>query len=262
MAFFNEFPHTRTYDSDLAWLIRRMKEVLAKMDRVDELLAEVERLVATLPEVIRNQILEELRELLSSADFRDIVASLIPLYGAQHIKYFSNDMLAPYVPNDTAVWVRSNCQKEMIATISNGQLFIKLFLYVTANISKTTYANQSYIVRGVPLNEILPQGFGIPKQTNYSNAEGGPYILNIFEKPLHFNDGLRAGSWATRYTNFIPIAVTGCAHNIGDVASAGIDTNKIDIQFQCAENTNGINDSNPYSVVFEGSCPIVLNENT
>lgn len=46
MAFFNEFPFTRTYDSDLAWLIRRMKEVLARMDSVEERMAALERLVA------------------------------------------------------------------------------------------------------------------------------------------------------------------------------------------------------------------------
>lgn len=46
MAFFNEFPHTRTYDSDLAWLIQRMKEVLARMDSVEERMAALEQLVA------------------------------------------------------------------------------------------------------------------------------------------------------------------------------------------------------------------------
>ena len=29
MAFFNEFPHTRTYDSDLGWLIWAMKKLIS-----------------------------------------------------------------------------------------------------------------------------------------------------------------------------------------------------------------------------------------
>lgn len=32
MAYFNEFPHTRTYDSDLGWLIRRIQEVAQIVD--------------------------------------------------------------------------------------------------------------------------------------------------------------------------------------------------------------------------------------
>lgn len=32
MAFFNEFPHTRNYDSDLGWLIRHVKKLLECCD--------------------------------------------------------------------------------------------------------------------------------------------------------------------------------------------------------------------------------------
>ena len=45
MAFFNEFPHTRTYDSDLAWLIERMKEILGRMDTLENRMAALEELV-------------------------------------------------------------------------------------------------------------------------------------------------------------------------------------------------------------------------
>lgn len=36
MAFFNEFPHARTYDDDLGWLIANMKKVIAKVDNYNE----------------------------------------------------------------------------------------------------------------------------------------------------------------------------------------------------------------------------------
>lgn len=36
MAFFNEFPHTRTYDSDLGWLIKEMKKLLVEWGSVEE----------------------------------------------------------------------------------------------------------------------------------------------------------------------------------------------------------------------------------
>lgn len=36
MAFFNEFPHTRTYDSDLGWLIGEMKKLLVEWGSVEE----------------------------------------------------------------------------------------------------------------------------------------------------------------------------------------------------------------------------------
>lgn len=75
MAFFNEFPHTRTYDSDLAWLIRRMKEVLSKMDRVDELMAELQNILASLPETIRAEIARQLIEYFSTAEFEQLITT-------------------------------------------------------------------------------------------------------------------------------------------------------------------------------------------
>lgn len=37
MAYFNEFPHTRTYDSDLGWLIESVKEVIERVDNYNEI---------------------------------------------------------------------------------------------------------------------------------------------------------------------------------------------------------------------------------
>ena len=78
MAYFNEFPHTRSYDSDLAWLIDRMKELMKKMDRVDELLAEVQRLIDELPEVIRQRIQQIFNELVENGYFLTLIEELLP----------------------------------------------------------------------------------------------------------------------------------------------------------------------------------------
>lgn len=36
MAFFNEFPHTRSYDADLGWIIKKMGELLTEYGTIDE----------------------------------------------------------------------------------------------------------------------------------------------------------------------------------------------------------------------------------
>lgn len=37
MAFFNEFPHSRTYDADLGWLIWAMKKLIGEMEEFTEI---------------------------------------------------------------------------------------------------------------------------------------------------------------------------------------------------------------------------------
>lgn len=80
MAFFNEFPFTRCYDSDLAWLIRRMKELLVKMDRVDELMAELQRILDALPEQIRAEVIRQLQALIDDGTFSDVIAAALDVY--------------------------------------------------------------------------------------------------------------------------------------------------------------------------------------
>lgn len=38
MAYFNEFPHTRTYDGDLGWLIKMYKDLLSFYSDIDNIL--------------------------------------------------------------------------------------------------------------------------------------------------------------------------------------------------------------------------------
>lgn len=75
MAFFNEFPHTRTYDSDLAWLIRRMKEILARMDTLEERMKALEELVDNFINSLHIDeiIAEEVRKILTE----ELIASML-----------------------------------------------------------------------------------------------------------------------------------------------------------------------------------------
>ena len=57
MAFFKEFPHSRYYDTDLAWLIKRMKEIMQRLNELDEALRRMEEL--------KNEILELMTRLES-----------------------------------------------------------------------------------------------------------------------------------------------------------------------------------------------------
>lgn len=41
MAFFNEFPHSRTYDSDLGWLIASMKKLIVDYDELTDSVADL-----------------------------------------------------------------------------------------------------------------------------------------------------------------------------------------------------------------------------
>lgn len=82
MAFFNEFPFTRTYDSDLAWLIRRMKEVLARMDSVEERMAALEQLVADFIATlnIEQAIKDALQVMVAEGVFDDLLTQLFNDY--------------------------------------------------------------------------------------------------------------------------------------------------------------------------------------
>lgn len=69
MSFF-EFPHTRTYDSDLGWLI---KHVLENSNSITNLETAVAELTANLPEEVQ----EQLQELIDDGTFAVIIQQLL-----------------------------------------------------------------------------------------------------------------------------------------------------------------------------------------
>lgn len=67
MAYFNEFPHTRTYDSDLGWLIKNVKELIEtkdsqqeKIDAVYQFMQDIEN--GDFPESVVNAFKEWMRD--------------------------------------------------------------------------------------------------------------------------------------------------------------------------------------------------------
>lgn len=67
MAYFNEFPHTRTYDSDLGWLIKNVKELIdtkdsqqEKLDAVYQFMQDIEN--GNFPESVVNAFKEWMRD--------------------------------------------------------------------------------------------------------------------------------------------------------------------------------------------------------
>lgn len=77
MGYFNEFPHTRTYDGDLGWLIKMYKELLAMYTSNNEYLSEIldnlegftqEQLNKWLEDGTIGNIIEALGNIVSFAD--------------------------------------------------------------------------------------------------------------------------------------------------------------------------------------------------
>lgn len=67
MAYFNEFPHTRTYDSDLGWLIKNVKDLIEtttgqqeKIDAVYQFMQDIEN--GDFPESVVNAFKEWMRD--------------------------------------------------------------------------------------------------------------------------------------------------------------------------------------------------------
>ena len=57
MAFFNEFPHTRTYDSDLGWIIKKMAELLTEWGGIKEAWEEfLKNFGDNVQDTVRNQL--------------------------------------------------------------------------------------------------------------------------------------------------------------------------------------------------------------
>lgn len=64
MAFFKEFPFTRYYDTDLAWLIKRMRELWERFDELDKAIEEMHQLKNEILELMTRleQIVQEIAE--------------------------------------------------------------------------------------------------------------------------------------------------------------------------------------------------------
>lgn len=122
MAFFNEFPHTRTYDSDLAWLIKRMKETLS---RLDEAIAAVNS--------IPDKILEALNELINNGSIESLIEAAVA--GEMYAASFDGNI----TDSDGAV-IAKNIKAQMFLQKKCGTLTIEF----TGRYKTTAYGRGSY----------------------------------------------------------------------------------------------------------------------
>lgn len=102
MAFF-EFPHTRTYDSDLGWLIRQCKSNLDAITVLQEWVANAENVIGDLQQLLRDvevgnfppEIANAIREFIVK-NFYDIVGDMAKMvfFGLTDSGYF-----VAYIPD-------------------------------------------------------------------------------------------------------------------------------------------------------------------
>lgn len=138
MAFFNEFPHTRTYDSDLAWLIKRMKEILSRMDSLEDRMKALEDLVtdfinsANIPQLIK----DELQRMIDEGDLVPIVKNIVlnSLYSYRYVDVPVNEIYA----NNNELPLENTTNTIRLAMFS-GQLYLGNG-YMTYNATQTTNA--------------------------------------------------------------------------------------------------------------------------
>lgn len=123
MAFFNEFPHTRTYDSDLAWLIKRMKETLS---RLDEAIAAVNS--------IPDKILEALNELINNGSIESLIEAAVA--GDIHTATFSGD-----ISDGDGNAIAKDIKAQLYLQKKSGTLSIEF----TAKYATTGYGRGSFL---------------------------------------------------------------------------------------------------------------------
>lgn len=96
MAYFNEFPHTRTYDSDLGWLIENVKKLIECCNTVQDAIEALNKFMddinnGNFPESVINAFKEWMRENLT-----DLIGELIKgvYFGLTQTGYF-----VAYIPD-------------------------------------------------------------------------------------------------------------------------------------------------------------------
>ena len=78
MAFFNEFPHTRTYDSDLGWIIKEMKSLVAQWGNVEDAWNEFQNKFG---DNLDNSIKKQLETWLADGTLESIISTVLNVNG-------------------------------------------------------------------------------------------------------------------------------------------------------------------------------------
>lgn len=96
MAYF-EFPHTRTYDSDLGWLIKTMKTIIENVQAQDDKIAAVEQLAQDLKDFVNNYF-----------DNLDVQAEINNKIDQMAADGTLAAILDPEISSATAAWLAAN----------------------------------------------------------------------------------------------------------------------------------------------------------
>lgn len=87
MSYF-EFPHTRTYDSDLGWLIREIIKILDSNDTMESKLEQIEAYLKTLD--VAEEVKDIILEMVSDGELSTIVTAGNPV---QQLNFYNGDFL-------------------------------------------------------------------------------------------------------------------------------------------------------------------------
>ena len=188
MAFFNEFPHTRTYDSDLAWLIKRMKEVLARLDEAIEA-------VNSIPQ----KILDALNELINNGSIESLIEAAVA--GDIYTSKFTGDI------NDTdGVAIAKDLRAQVYLQKKSGTLSIEFTAkYANTGIGRGSFLKGStldgfyaWIESLIGLENYLD--FGYDKNTVITNFAS---FCQICTDPTESNLGKQPRQYFTMGTNSV-----------------------------------------------------------
>lgn len=104
MAFFNEFPHTRTYDSDLGWIIKFVKHLLdiynelltnniSNKEEIKKLKKECENILQRLEKVENGEFSTEWLMQWVRTNIANIIYQIVPMFmfGLNEEGYFIAD---------------------------------------------------------------------------------------------------------------------------------------------------------------------------
>lgn len=116
MGYF-EFPHTRTYDSDLGWIIRTVKKLIENNESLDRWRAEHEKEYEDLLEKVNgliNHLIDPIEEWDSSREY--LIYSMVKYNGNTYIAI--QDVPVGIMITNTDYWVEANTILEQLGAIA------------------------------------------------------------------------------------------------------------------------------------------------
>ena len=136
MSYF-EFPHTRTYDSDLGWLIVEIKKILDSNDSMESKLEQIEAYLKTLD--VAEEVKDIILEMISDGELSTIVTAGNPV---QQLNFYNGDFLHRIQSGTLQGFcVAENCLIVTDYTANDQPTTITVYDIATGGIIETVQAN-------------------------------------------------------------------------------------------------------------------------